>query len=89
MTQDEIVAEKKIDGVMTPLTAEDLAEYEADPEAFTAEVIADRKIMEAEGPDTTAEARELVKERQIDEADFDPTDFGDETITTPPKKGEK
>lgn len=85
----EQMYEREIDGVMTPLTAEDLAEYEADPEAFTAQVIADRKLMEMDGPDTTTEARELVKERALPEDDFDPTDFGDELIESPPKKGEK
>ena len=81
--------QREIDGVMVDLTDEDLAEYEADREGFTAQVIRDRETLDPSGPDTSEEAKRLIEERTVEEPEFDPTDFGDETISKPPKAGEK
>jgi hypothetical protein len=83
---DPEIIEVEIDEVLTPV---EKADWEADQEAVIADVRHNREIMRAGGPDTTDEARQLAEDNALPEPEHDPTDFGHQTITSPPKAGEQ
>lgn len=80
------IVDKKIHGVWAPV---DEDEWEADKEAVIKEVMDNRLTMELAGPDTSKEARKLMKDNELVNNEFDPKNFGDELIESPPKAGEK
>ncbi len=55
--------EVEIGGVLAPV---DRAEWEANPDAVRAEVLANREAMKLTGPDTTVEAQRIVTEGSLD-----------------------
>ena len=80
------IVEKKVDGRLAPV---DEDEWNEDRVKVIKEVRELRKTMEIAGPDTSKEARKIIRENELPDQDFDPKDFGDQLITSPPKAGEK
>lgn len=75
-------------GMWAPID-EDEWKHKENREKIRDEVLKNRKTMEIYGPDTSKEARKLVRENELPDQEFDPKDFGDELIESPPKAGEK